>query len=154
MCLIGNLPQGVQQRPQKYAHQKVTVGYTNVPKILKLGFECLQNVWLKWPWRWSKKIHWCFYRKCKVLPSLHLCQATFLFYLFQCPRDFKRTSVERHFREKGFAVDWCAFRLLNVDDNDVISEVTALPPVEQESVSHFLNGPIPASFFFFRLFNS
>ena len=49
MCLIGNLPQGVQQRPQKYAHQKVTVGYTNVPKILKLGFECLQNVWLKWP---------------------------------------------------------------------------------------------------------
>ena len=29
-----------------------------------------------------------------------------------CPRNFKRTSVERHFREKGFSLDWCAFRLL------------------------------------------
>ena len=33
-----------------------------------------------------------------------------------CPRNFKKTSVERHFREKGFTVDWCAFRLLRVDD--------------------------------------
>ncbi|TRY79421.1 hypothetical protein TCAL_06010 [Tigriopus californicus] len=32
-----------------------------------------------------------------------------------CPRDFKRTSVERFFREKGFALDWCHFRLLQYD---------------------------------------
>ena len=35
-----------------------------------------------------------------------------------CPRNFKRTSVEHYFREKGFAVDWCAFRLL-VFDTDI-----------------------------------
>lgn len=29
-----------------------------------------------------------------------------------CPRDFKRTTVERYFREAGFALDWCAFRLV------------------------------------------
>ncbi|XP_076547006.1 sarcoglycan alpha isoform X2 [Osmia lignaria lignaria] len=29
-----------------------------------------------------------------------------------CPRDFKRTSVERLFREAGFALDWCSFRLV------------------------------------------
>lgn len=29
-----------------------------------------------------------------------------------CPRDFKRTKVERYFREAGFALDWCAFRLV------------------------------------------
>ena len=33
-----------------------------------------------------------------------------------CPRDFKRTSVERHFRAKGFALDWCEFRLLRLSD--------------------------------------
>lgn len=31
-----------------------------------------------------------------------------------CPRDFKRTSVERHFRAKGFALDWCEFRLMEL----------------------------------------
>ncbi|KAF5273769.1 hypothetical protein FQA39_LY00884 [Lamprigera yunnana] len=30
-----------------------------------------------------------------------------------CPRDFKRTTVERFFRDSGFALDWCAFRLVN-----------------------------------------
>ena len=34
-----------------------------------------------------------------------------------CPRDFKRTSVERHFRAKGFALDWCEFRLLRFSDS-------------------------------------
>lgn len=29
-----------------------------------------------------------------------------------CPRDFKRTSVERFFRDAGFALDWCSFRLV------------------------------------------
>ncbi|KAI4462123.1 alpha-/epsilon-sarcoglycan family member [Holotrichia oblita] len=30
-----------------------------------------------------------------------------------CPRDFKRTSVERYFREAGFALDWCSFSLIS-----------------------------------------
>lgn len=30
-----------------------------------------------------------------------------------CPRDFKRTSVERLFREAEFALDWCSFRLVS-----------------------------------------
>lgn len=30
-----------------------------------------------------------------------------------CPRDFKRTKVERYFREAGFALDWCTFRLVS-----------------------------------------
>lgn len=29
-----------------------------------------------------------------------------------CPRDFKKTSSERHFRSKGFLVDWCSFKLV------------------------------------------
>ncbi len=61
-----------------------------------------------------------------------------------CPRDFKRTSVERHFRydvqseqqqqqqsqkeketcrimydrAKGFGMDWCEFRLMRLDEED------------------------------------
>lgn len=30
-----------------------------------------------------------------------------------CPRNFKRTSVERFFRKAEFALDWCSFRLVN-----------------------------------------
>ncbi|KAK9509022.1 hypothetical protein O3M35_006437 [Rhynocoris fuscipes] len=29
-----------------------------------------------------------------------------------CPRDFKRTTVDRHFRPRGFLPDWCSFRLI------------------------------------------
>nr|CAG4634743.1 EOG090X04W0 [Alona affinis] len=29
-----------------------------------------------------------------------------------CPRDFKKTSAERHFRTKGFLMDWCSFKLV------------------------------------------
>ena len=32
-----------------------------------------------------------------------------------CPRNFKRTSVERHFRGVNFALDWCAFRLMELE---------------------------------------
>ncbi|PSN56245.1 hypothetical protein C0J52_00373 [Blattella germanica] len=35
-----------------------------------------------------------------------------LWKLGSCPRDFKRTTVERFFRDEGFALDWCAFRLI------------------------------------------
>ena len=52
-----------------------------------------------------------------------------------CPRDFKRTSVERFFREKGFAMDWCAFRLLEMDGRrDEWFELGTMPvddPVEE-----------------------
>ncbi|XP_056640234.1 epsilon-sarcoglycan isoform X1 [Diorhabda sublineata] len=33
-----------------------------------------------------------------------------------CPRNFKKTSVERYFREAGFVLDWCSFHL--VDNNN------------------------------------
>ncbi|KAL1138292.1 hypothetical protein AAG570_009980, partial [Ranatra chinensis] len=34
-----------------------------------------------------------------------------LWKLQSCPRDFKRTTVDRHFRPAGFVLDWCSFRL-------------------------------------------
>ena len=43
-----------------------------------------------------------------------------------CPRNFKRTSVERYFREKGFAIDWCAFRLLILDQKVSSEDTTAI----------------------------
>ncbi|XP_066903971.1 epsilon-sarcoglycan isoform X2 [Halyomorpha halys] len=32
-----------------------------------------------------------------------------------CPRDFKRTTVDRHFRSQGFLLDWCSFRLVKLE---------------------------------------
>ena len=43
-----------------------------------------------------------------------------------CPRNFKRTSVERYFREKGFAIDWCAFRLMTLDNQLSSEDTTAI----------------------------
>ena len=40
-----------------------------------------------------------------------------------CPRNFKRTSVEWLFSEKGFALDWCAFRLIPFKEKDAPKEV-------------------------------
>lgn len=67
-----------------------------------------------------------------------------------CPRNFKRTSVERHFREKGFAIDWCAFRLLILDlelsgDSTAIYQEVTLPPREnsQEENSTSSSYPVP-----------
>ncbi|VVC26480.1 Hypothetical protein CINCED_3A016265 [Cinara cedri] len=34
--------------------------------------------------------------------------------LNKCPKDFKRTSVERYFRLKGFNLDWCSFKLVEL----------------------------------------
>lgn len=36
-----------------------------------------------------------------------------LWKLRPCPRDMKRTSMERHFRRYTFLVDWCSFRLIS-----------------------------------------
>ena len=30
-----------------------------------------------------------------------------------CPKYFKRVSGERFFRSRGFAVDWCSFKLVS-----------------------------------------
>ena len=51
-----------------------------------------------------------------------------------CPRDFKRTSVERHFRAKGFALDWCEFRLLRLSDRSgLYVEVGNVEEEEEET---------------------
>ncbi|XP_073996227.1 sarcoglycan alpha isoform X3 [Rhodnius prolixus] len=34
-----------------------------------------------------------------------------------CPRDFKRTTVDRHFRPRGFLPDWCSFRLNKIESD-------------------------------------
>ncbi|XP_071866987.1 sarcoglycan alpha isoform X3 [Bombus fervidus] len=39
-----------------------------------------------------------------------------------CPRDFKRTSVERLFREAEFALDWCSFRLVEQEQHNLQHE--------------------------------
>ncbi|KAL3282358.1 hypothetical protein HHI36_005544 [Cryptolaemus montrouzieri] len=40
-----------------------------------------------------------------------------LWKLPSCPRNFKRTSVERYFRDAGFALDWCSFRLIDPNNS-------------------------------------
>ncbi|XP_045486118.1 uncharacterized protein LOC110998769 isoform X1 [Pieris rapae] len=35
-----------------------------------------------------------------------------------CPREFKRTTVERLFRDAGLTLDWCSFELYNTIYND------------------------------------
>ena len=57
-----------------------------------------------------------------------------------CPRNFKRTSVERYFREKGFAIDWCAFRLMTLD-NQLSSEDTTAIYKELETTDNDDNEP-------------
>ncbi|XP_022162756.1 epsilon-sarcoglycan [Myzus persicae] len=32
----------------------------------------------------------------------------------KCPKDFKRTTVERYFRANGFNLDWCSFKLVEL----------------------------------------
>lgn len=50
-----------------------------------------------------------------------------------CPRDFKRTTVERHFRAKGFALDWCEFRLMELDeDSEIYKEFGTVEEEEDE----------------------
>lgn len=56
-----------------------------------------------------------------------------LWKLFPCPRDLKRTTVERLFRENGFALDWCAFRLLE-DTNSAMPQSS--PTNYETGMSH------------------
>nr|CAG4638401.1 EOG090X04W0 [Cyclestheria hislopi] len=48
-----------------------------------------------------------------------------------CPRDFKKTSMERYFRPKGFILDWCSFHLVPEDP----SLVTRNPAAEANLVT-------------------
>lgn len=57
-----------------------------------------------------------------------------------CPRDFKRTSVERFFREAGFALDWCSFRL--VDNNNSAMHHTNGNLVMEEQEHHYESNDI------------
>ncbi|XP_060528903.1 epsilon-sarcoglycan isoform X2 [Cylas formicarius] len=41
-----------------------------------------------------------------------------LYKVSPCPRGFKKTSVERYFKEAGFSMDWCSFRLIRRDENN------------------------------------
>ncbi|CAK9794779.1 SGCE [Anthophora plagiata] len=45
-----------------------------------------------------------------------------LWKLPSCPRDFKRTSVERLFREAEFTLDWCSFRLVEQEQQSLQQE--------------------------------
>uniref|UniRef100_A0A0K2T7J1 Epsilonsarcoglycanlike [Megachile rotundata] n=1 Tax=Lepeophtheirus salmonis TaxID=72036 RepID=A0A0K2T7J1_LEPSM len=50
-----------------------------------------------------------------------------------CPeRDFYRTSVERHFRFEGFSLDWCAFRLMSLNESSKGSSVYKTVGVMQD----------------------
>lgn len=64
-----------------------------------------------------------------------------LWKLKSCPRDFKRTSVERLFREAEFTLDWCSFRLVSVLSSPIhgtqriFTTLCYLAQVEQEQQS-------------------
>nr|CAG4643902.1 EOG090X04W0 [Lepidurus arcticus] len=45
-----------------------------------------------------------------------------------CPRDFKKTSVERNFRQKGFIVDWCSFKLVSSEVEEKLFSGNVLDP--------------------------
>ncbi|XP_046614545.1 epsilon-sarcoglycan isoform X2 [Neodiprion virginianus] len=55
-----------------------------------------------------------------------------------CPRYYKRTSVERYFRSRGFILDWCSFKLIEEHHShhqesarrDPNMDVTRLPSSE------------------------
>lgn len=47
-----------------------------------------------------------------------------------CPRDFKRTTVERLFRDEGFVLDWCAFRLVEASSSSLHQHFPAGPDLE------------------------
>ncbi|KAF4530480.1 hypothetical protein B566_EDAN014682 [Ephemera danica] len=63
-----------------------------------------------------------------------------------CPRDFKRTSVERLFREQGFALDWCSFRLFEAEELQLHatadSAPTPMPPMKHPTdQAHIWHAP-------------
>ncbi|XP_049862304.1 alpha-sarcoglycan isoform X2 [Schistocerca gregaria] len=59
-----------------------------------------------------------------------------LWKLLSCPRDFKRTTVDRFFRDAGFALDWCAFRLVITEE---LSSLRHLAHHEVGVVDHYNN---------------
>lgn len=57
-----------------------------------------------------------------------------------CPRDFKKTSVERYFREAGFVLDWCSFNL--VDNNNSAMHHTNENMLVVEQDDYYIQGDI------------
>ncbi|CAK1541177.1 unnamed protein product [Leptosia nina] len=60
-----------------------------------------------------------------------------------CPREFKRTTVERLFRDAGFTLDWCSFELYNTVYNERntlrLEYLTELPATSKSDVKITLN---------------
>jgi hypothetical protein len=62
-----------------------------------------------------------------------------LWKLRPCPRDMKRTSMERHFRRHNFLLDWCAFTLRTIEhwngdeEHDQTQEEAADVPEEEST---------------------
>ncbi|XP_045506640.1 uncharacterized protein LOC123702859 [Colias croceus] len=58
-----------------------------------------------------------------------------------CPREFKRTTVERLFRDAGFTLDWCSFELYNTIYKERTTErleyLTEIPPSRPDKNSLF-----------------
>ncbi|XP_066142293.1 alpha-sarcoglycan isoform X2 [Euwallacea fornicatus] len=45
-----------------------------------------------------------------------------LYSLQSCPRNFRKTSVERLFRDREFLVDWCKFQLVDIDKEQKLKQ--------------------------------
>ncbi|XP_038219549.1 alpha-sarcoglycan isoform X2 [Zerene cesonia] len=60
-----------------------------------------------------------------------------------CPREFKRTTVERLFRDAGFTLDWCSFELYNTIYKERSTErleyLTEIPNPSQPDKSSVFN---------------
>lgn len=56
----------------------------------------------------------------------------------QCPRNFKRTSVERYFRDAGFTLDWCAFRLIDSSSNSAMRQSEYLDVANDLPVAEYI----------------
>ncbi|XP_043244935.1 alpha-sarcoglycan-like isoform X1 [Amphibalanus amphitrite] len=62
-----------------------------------------------------------------------------------CPRNFKRSKFERHFRERDFKMDWCQFKLFESGELALLVDEpapTAAPPPPPPSLADVL--PLPA----------
>nr|CAG4648616.1 EOG090X04W0 [Polyphemus pediculus] len=63
-----------------------------------------------------------------------------------CPRNFKKTSVERNFRSKGFIIDWCSFQLTPQNTSLIMSSsTTAATGVESKTERAILKSHLTPS---------
>jgi len=50
-----------------------------------------------------------------------------------CPRNFKKTSVERYFHSKGFVLDWCSFHLIPKNSSLVTVSTTVRSTLDNKT---------------------